>query len=66
MVSLLGCFVWFPARFILCLRTKIFMIVLVDYFVSHHRVILHALFWCYFVVCYMVFCVGVVYVLCVL
>ena len=32
-VFLLGCFGWFPASFILCLRTKIFVVVLADYFV---------------------------------
>ena len=31
-VFLLGCFGWFPACFILCLWTKIFVVVLSDYF----------------------------------
>ena len=65
-VFLLGSFGWFPARFVSCLRTKNFVIVFADYFVSPPRVILYSLFCCYFVVWYILFCVGVVYVLCIL
>ncbi len=55
-VFLLGCFGWFPARFVSCLRTKNFVIVLVDYFLcppSYFTRIILVLFCC---VVYSVLC----------